>query len=76
MENRGLAELMISHSLNRLYEINLFGSGYPMSPPRDYPHMIAEGNATLIYDSSHFNEVEKGEMDLDYLEYQELTQQQ
>ena len=59
---------MISHSLNRLYEINLFGSGYPMSPPRDYPHMIAEANYTVIYDSSHFNEVSEEGEGMEYLE--------
>jgi hypothetical protein len=44
---------MIRHCLNRLYEGNLFGSGWPMSPPRDYPHMMTEENYTIVYDSTH-----------------------
>jgi hypothetical protein len=46
---------MISHSLNRLYEGFLFGSGYPLSPPRDYPHMMTEENCTVVYDSTHID---------------------
>ena len=38
LENKILAEAMVSDCLNRLYEGNLFGSGWPQSPPRDYPH--------------------------------------
>ena len=34
IKNLELAELMVKHSLNRMYEINLFGNGYPVSPPR------------------------------------------
>lgn len=51
--NEELATLMVRHSLNRMYEGNLFGSGWPMSPPRDYPHMMAEDNYTIVYDSTH-----------------------
>jgi hypothetical protein len=51
--NEELAKTMVRHSLGRLYEGNLFGSGWPMSPPRDYPHMIAEDNYTVVYDSTH-----------------------
>ncbi len=40
MQNQDLAILMIRHSLNRNYETVIFGSGWPMSPPRDYPHLI------------------------------------
>lgn len=36
--NQRLAEAMIGDSLNRIYEGNLFGSGWPQSPPKDYPH--------------------------------------
>ena len=46
---------MVKHSLNRLYEVNLFGNGYPYSPPRDFPHLIAEHNYTIIYDSTHID---------------------
>ncbi len=51
--NEQLARAMIRHCLNRLYEGNLFGSGWPMSPPRDYPHMMTEENYTIVYDSTH-----------------------
>lgn len=44
---------MVHHSVNRLYERRLFGSGFPASPPRDYPHFIAEENYTIVYDSTH-----------------------
>ena len=50
-----MGRLMVKHSVNRLYELNLFGSGFPLSPPRDYPHMIAEYNYTITYDSSHID---------------------
>ena len=55
IQNLELAELMVKHSLNRMYEVNLFGNGYPISPPRDYPHMIMEDNCTIVYDSSHID---------------------
>jgi hypothetical protein len=48
-----LGKAMISYSLNRLYEGNLFGSGWPLSPPRDYPHILSEDNYTIVYDSTH-----------------------
>ena len=51
--NKELGKAMIRHSLNRLYDGNLFGSGWPMSPPRDYPNMMAEDNFTIVYDSTH-----------------------
>ena len=51
--NEELARVMIKHCLNRLYDSNLFGSGWPMSPPRDYPHMMTEENYTIVYDSTH-----------------------
>ena len=44
---------MVSHSLNRVYEANLFGSGFPVTPPRDYPNMLANINCTIVYDSTH-----------------------
>lgn len=53
VENEALAKLMIHHSVNRLYEGHLFGSRWPMSPPRDYPHMITAENYTIVYDSTH-----------------------
>lgn len=55
IQNEDLATLMVSHSLNRVYEANLFGSGFPVSPPRDYPHMIANENYTIVYDSTHID---------------------
>jgi len=48
-----LGKAMVSHSHNRLYEEWLFGSGWPLSPPRDYPHFSAETDFTIVYDSSH-----------------------
>ena len=53
MENQDLARLMISNSLNTLYNTDLYGSGFPQFPPRDYPHFIAEENFTIVYDSTH-----------------------
>lgn len=41
---------MISHGLNRLYQTNLFGSGWPMSPPRDYPQFESNRDFAVIYD--------------------------
>ena len=41
MQNEDLARLMIHHSLNRLYGQPLFGSGWPLHPPRDYPHFMS-----------------------------------
>lgn len=52
-QGKKLGEAMIRHSLNRLYEGTLFGSGWPMSPPRDYPHVMTEENYTVVYDSTH-----------------------
>ena len=79
IENQELAELMVKHSLNRMYEVNLFGNGYPVSPPRDYPHMIAEENYTIVYDSSHVEGVSEDvlrlkelENEMEGLEYQEM----
>ena len=40
--NKELAELMVSDCLNRIYEGNVFGSGWPQSPPKDYPHFRVE----------------------------------
>jgi hypothetical protein len=53
MANVDLATEMVKHSLNRLYEGRLFGSGWPLSPPKDYPGFLAESNFTMVYDSSH-----------------------
>lgn len=53
MENKLLADQMVSHSLNRLYEEKLFGSGWPLHPERDYPHFEAEIDASFVYDSTH-----------------------
>ena len=62
---------MVKHSLNRMYELNLFGSGYPTSPPRDYPHFIVEENFTVVYDSTHVDS-QWGDEDNDiYLEPEE-----
>ena len=72
MQNQELAELMVKHSLNRLYEVNLYGNNYPVSPPRDYPHMIVEDNYTIVYDSSHIDPDLPEYMDLyDYLDLDE-----
>lgn len=46
---------MIKHSLNRLYEGKLFGSGWPLHPQRDYPHFVSELGSTLVYDSTHID---------------------
>lgn len=63
---------MVKHSLNRLYEVNLYGNNYPVSPPRDYPHMIVEENYTIVYDSSHIDPDLPEYMDLyDYLDLDE-----
>ena len=44
---------MLSHSINRLYEGTLYGSGWPLHPTRDYPHFNTEADATFVYDSTH-----------------------
>lgn len=53
LQNKELADAMIKHSLNRLYDWPLFGSGWPLNPQRDYPHFLSEATATLVYDSTH-----------------------
>lgn len=53
MENEELARLMVQNSFNTLYNGYLYGSGFPQSPARDYPHFIAEENYTIVYDSTH-----------------------
>lgn len=44
---------MIAHSLNRLYEGKLFGSGWPLHPQRDYPHFETDIYDTVVYDTTH-----------------------
>lgn len=56
IQNIKLAELMVKHSLNRLYHGKLFGSGWPLSPPKDYPHFLTDINHTLVYDTTHVNQ--------------------
>jgi hypothetical protein len=51
-----LGKAMIRHSINRLYEGHLFGSGWPLSPPRDYPVFTTLENSTFVYDPTHFGE--------------------
>lgn len=53
MENKPLADAMIKNSLNRLYNMKLFGSGWPLTPQRDYPHFMTEATATVVYDTTH-----------------------
>ena len=53
MQNEDLARLMVQNSLKTLYNTDLFGSGWPQSPPRDYPHFITAENFTIVYDSTH-----------------------
>jgi hypothetical protein len=48
--NHDLAELLVRQSLERLYEVNLFGSGYPISPSMGYPQMLFEMNLAVLYD--------------------------
>lgn len=52
LQNKGLAEAMISDSLNRLSEGDLFGCGWPQSPPRDYPVFRVEDNYTIVVDQA------------------------
>jgi len=52
LADKDLAESMVVDSLQKLYEKNLFGSGWPQSPPRDYPHFRVFENYTAIFDSS------------------------
>lgn len=42
MQNEELARAMVRSGLSTLYQGYLYGSGFPQSPPRDYPHFIAE----------------------------------
>jgi len=53
MQNEDLARLMVDHSVRTLYQGYLYGSGWPQSPARDYPHFIVEENYTIVYDSTH-----------------------
>lgn len=55
LQNKLLADQMVKHSLNRLYEGKLFGSGWPLHPQRDYPHFVSELGSTLVYDSTHID---------------------
>lgn len=53
--------------------MNLFGNNYPVSPPRDYPHMIVEDNFTIVYDSSHIDpDLPEYEDLYDYLELKDM----
>ena len=52
VENVELADLMIKHSLNRLKEGHVFGSGWNLWP-KDYPHFMVADNFTVVYDSTH-----------------------
>jgi|LakMenEpi03Aug12_release.lakeMendotaPanAssembly.Ray.scaffolds.fasta_scaffold4026741_2 hypothetical protein len=44
---------MVGHSLNRLYEGKLFGSGWALHPQRDYPHYETDLNDAVVYDTTH-----------------------
>jgi hypothetical protein len=50
LENKDLATAMIKSCLNRIKEDVPFGSGYPLSPPRDYPRFLALKDYSLVYD--------------------------
>lgn len=43
---------MVKDSLKLIKNIRVFGSGWPLSPPRDYPNFRTETNYTLVYDST------------------------
>lgn len=51
--NEPLARELLRHSLRRLEFVPCFGSGWPLSPPRDYPNFMTEDNVTVVYDSTH-----------------------
>jgi len=38
LEEHDLAEAMIKDSLKLIKNVKVFGSGWPLSPPRDYPN--------------------------------------
>ena len=67
--NLELAQHMVTHSLNRLLENKVFGSGWKIYT-RDYPHFIVEDNYTVIYDSTHVDP-DNGSQDETELEYEE-----
>ena len=52
LANKELAELVIDDCLSRLKEGHLFGSGWPQSPPRDYPRFRVYDNFTAVMDAS------------------------
>jgi hypothetical protein len=52
LTNKELAEAMVADSLNRLYEGDLFGCGWPQSPPKDYPRFRVEDNYTAVIDQA------------------------
>lgn len=45
---------MIQHSLNRIKNDTVLGSGWPLYP-RDYPHIIVADDYVIIYDSTHID---------------------
>ena len=54
VKNEELARTMLSHSLNRLKQEKVFGSGWKLYR-RDYPHFIVEDNFIGVYDSTHID---------------------
>ena len=46
---------MLHLSLNKLFQRKLFGSGFPISPSKDYPIFFAEDNYTGIYDPTRID---------------------
>ena len=59
---------MVTHSLNRMLDEKVFGSGWPLYH-RDYPHFIVEHNYTVVYDSTHIDP-DSPETDNTHVDYQ------
>lgn len=56
---------MVQQSLERLCEVNFFGSGYPASPLRADPHILTQDNYTAIYDSAFIPDYTEAKNDQD-----------
>ena len=51
MENPQIAKEMLRKSVARIFEVKLFGNGYPFGYSMKEPKMVVEENYTMVYDS-------------------------
>jgi hypothetical protein len=50
--DKATGERIINESIKRLYDTNLFGSGWPLYPKRDNASFLLFNNTAFIYDFS------------------------